>query len=133
MFGFLPKPRSPYWFVLGAGLGILAVAVYLFFFEIVFGRDSSLLNIPGILTIFMLFSQLIVLGGYFNLRLYLILACTGYILGLSLFLNMLRNPPGGFEDLVGAISFLMLSCAGIAAGAVAELIRYLLSRLRKAD
>jgi len=131
MFKFLPRPRSPYWFLAGAALSILTTLLYLAFFALIFGRDPSGLNIPGILLIFVVVSQLIVLGGYLGFPLYLAFSTIGFVFGLGLFISMLSNTGGGFEDLVGAISFFMLTAGGIAAGIVAELVRFIWKRTRK--
>jgi len=131
MFGFLPKPRSPLWFAAGAGLCVLASLVYLTFFTLVFKRNPDSLNIPGILLIFFIITQLSALGGYFNMPLFLSLSVLGFVIGLGVFLAMLANPGGGFEDLAGALSFLILTAAGFLAGAVAEVFRFGLNYYKK--
>lgn len=130
MLKFLPRHRSPYWFLFGLVLAVLTSLLYLAFYALVFGRDPAYLNIPGIILVFSVVCQLIALGGYLNFRLYLVLSSVGFVLGLALFLSMLRNPVGGFEDLVGALSFFMLTAAGIGAGIIAELARFIWKKLK---
>jgi hypothetical protein len=120
----LPRARSPYWFAAGAGFSVLTAILYVIFFSVIIGQDPSSLNIGGILLVFFIVSELIALGGYFNLRLFFYLSLSGFVVGLGLFLSMLRKPLGGFEDLAGAISFMMLTAAGLVAGIIAELAKF---------
>lgn len=118
---FFPQRRSPYWFLWGAVLAIFVSLLYMTVYTLGYGRDMDYLNIPGIILIFMILCQLIALGGFLGFYLYLALSATGFILGLAMFLGML-TPSQGFEDLVGAISFLFFSAIGVAAGIVTQML-----------
>lgn len=127
----MPRPRSPHWFTLGLVFSILLTSLYFAVFLPVLNSVPTWPNLLGVLLIFFVISQLIALGGFFGLRLYPPLATVGLILGLVFFRITLGKSSGGFEDIVGFLSFFVITALGFATGLAAELANYLVKSLKK--
>lgn len=86
--------------------------------------------------LWMLFCSVIIasvisLLGYVHAKVWFASTCIGLFLGLAMlvtiFLDYGRN---GWEDLIGIITFLMLTGIGFAVGGIAELITYIIRKAR---
>jgi hypothetical protein len=126
---FLPRRRSPSWFGWGMVFAVAFTLLYIAVYAWGYGRELAHLNIPGIVLIFTVICQLMALGGFFGFCFYLVISAAGFLLGLAFFLSML-TPSTGFEDLVGAISFLFFTAVGQGAGVLAELLRWVYRKYR---
>lgn len=129
MLKFLPQRRSIHWFIWGVVFALAFSLLYIAAYTLIYGRELAHLNIPGIVLVFTVICQLIALGGFFGFHLYLVLSAAGFLAGLAMFLSMLK-PSTGFEDIVGAISFLFLTAIGLGVGIVAEFLRWAYKKFR---
>lgn len=100
----LPSSRSPWWFALGAGM---AVIPYLIVALLLSQLEGVSVHVSGhilYVIILLVFTELLSLFGYFNLRVSYVISSLGYLLSFALFISIMSSTD---TDIAGLLFFLI--------------------------
>ncbi len=92
------------------------------------GGGPGLSAMAGLFLFCLVTSLIICALGFLGLRFVFSLASAGVLAGVVLMLSVMLGKSTGWEDLVGLVLFFEFSVFGIAAGAAAELIAFIVRR-----
>lgn len=125
-----PPAFSPRWalaLVVTAALwtGLVVLAAY-----VNTGDVPTLDDLRGAAPVLALLAGLPCLVGFFGGRLGFLGAQLGLLIGYLVMLRGFAGPGEGFQDLAGVATFLLLGALGLAAGVIADLVRYVLRERR---
>lgn len=127
----VPPAFSPRWLVVllvtaAVWIGLTLLAAYLNT-----GQPPTLETVRGASLSLLLTVALPVAFGCFGARLGFLGAQLGLVVGYVLMLRAFAGPhTGGFEDLAGVATFLVLGAVGLGVGTLADIIRYFVGKQR---
>lgn len=124
----LPPAFSPRWFVLLVVTAAFWVGAALLAAYLNTGQPPTLETLQGAAISLSGIVAVPALLGFFGARFGFVGAHLGLLAGYVLMLRSFDQPTQGFEDLAAVAMFLMLGVIGLAAGLVADIVRYFVRR-----
>lgn len=128
---FMPPARSSRWFLWIPCYALLLWLLFLLHRFILLGQTVNGTLLLRFALLSLVISAILNSSGWLGARLLWLITTGGIVIGLGLMFIYSYRDMSGWEDLAGFLTFAIFMLGGFALGLLAEVVQWLMKRLRK--